>query len=299
MADFNISQDNVSGECNLKCSYSFQYSNSTCVANNTGRSIMLSYDESNVPPVIYNGNKYKVSGVSISTNVYFLFNGKPAKGTIDISHTPILGGAPFSVIIPIVSGNSSMPSSRILTQIINQTANLAPKSGNKSVISVENYNLNNIVPKKPFYSFNITGPGGGSDTIAYGIEYAITIDADTITKLNSIIKGETFIFKTTGMGLGKIFYNPKGPTSGGSSSGNDDIYIDCQPVNVSEETIQMSNENKLSEYYQMNSDYDAKSTFIKIYNNPWFQLLLLIFVIVLFYYFIQFLLKLGESKVVK
>jgi hypothetical protein len=269
------------------------------VANNIGRGIVLSYDESNVPPVTYNGNKYKVSEVSISTNVYFLFNGKPPKGIINIGHTPILGGARMNVMIPIVSGNSSMPSSNILTQIINQTANLAPKSGNKSVISVENYNLNNIVPKKPFYSFNISDPGGGTETIAYGIENAITIDADTIAKLNSIIKGETFILKTTGWGLGKIFYNPKGPNSSGSSSGTDDIYIDCQPVNVSEETIQMSSENKLSAYYQMKSDYDAKNTFIKIYNNPWFQLLLLIFVIVLFYYFIQFVLKLGESKVVK
>ena len=295
MADFNISQDNVSGECNLKCAYSFQYSNSNCVAKNNGDRIDLSYDDSNVPPVTYNGNKYKVSGVSISASSYFLFNGKPAKGIMTIGHAPVVGGASLVVIIPIVSGNSSMPSSKILTKIINETANLAPKSGNKSVINVENYNLNNIVPKKPFYSF--TSDGGRSDVIAYGIENAITIDADTIAKLNSIIKGETFVLKAAW--LGKIFFNPKGPNSSGSSSGNDDIYIDCQPVNVSEETIQMSSENKLSAYYQMKSDYDAKSTFIKIYNNPWFQLLLLIFVIVIFYYFIQFVLKLGESKVVK
>ena len=297
MADFNISQDNVSGECNLKCAYSFQYSNSTCVANNTGSAITLSYDESNVPPVTYNGNKYKVSGVSIFAASFFLFNGKPAKGMLVISHTPIVGGAGMNVMIPIVSGNSSMPSSNILTQIINQTANLAPKSGNKSVISVENYNLNNIVPKKPFYSFNMSDPGGVTEIIAYGIENAITIDADTIAKLNSIIKGETFIFKATGWGLGKIFYNPKGPNT--ASSGNDDIYIDCQPVNVSEETIQMSTENKLSMDYKMKSDYNARATLLKIFYNPWFQLLLLIFTIVLFYYFIQFVLNLGDIKVVK
>jgi hypothetical protein len=257
MADFNISQDNVSGECNLKCAYSFQYSNSNCVANNVGSAIGLSYDGSNVPPVTYNGNKYKVSEVSISTTAYFLFNGKPVKGIIMISHTPIVGGNTFLVVIPIISGNSSMPSSNILTNIINETANLAPKSGNKSIISVENYNLNNIVPKKPFYSFNIPGPGG-TDIIAYGVEYAITIDADTIAKLNSIIKGETFTFKAAY--FGNIFFNPKGPNSSGSSSGNDDIYIDCQPVNVSEETIQMSTENKLSADYQMKSDYNARAT---------------------------------------
>ena len=294
MADFNLSQNNVAGECNLKCAYSFQYSNSSCVANNNGNTIILSYDESNVPPVTYNGNKYKVSNGFISASSPFLFNGKPAKGIIGIQHSPILGGPVLIVMIPIVAGNSSMPSSNILTKIINETANLAPKSGNKSVISVENYNFNNIVPKKPFYSF--TSDGGRSDMIAYGIEHAITIDADTITKLNSIIKGEKFIYPAAW--LGKIFYNSKGPNTTGSA-GSDDIYIDCQPVNVSEETIQMSNENKLSEYYQMNSNYDARSTFIKIYFNPWFQLLLLILAVMLFYYLIQYLLTLGDTKVLK
>jgi len=161
---------------------------------------------------------------------------------------------------------------------------------------VENYNLNNIVPKKPFYSFNVPGPSD-SDMIVYGIEYAIAIDADTIAKLNSIITSETFIFKAAD--FGNIFFNPKGPNSSGSSSGNDDIYIDCQPVNVSEETIQMSTENKLSADYKMKSDYNTRATLLKIYYNPWFQLLLLIFAIVLFYYFIQFVLKLGDAKVVK
>ncbi len=292
MAQLNISQDNVSGECNLKCSYSFQYSNSSCVASNTGESIMLSYDDTNVPPVTYNGNKYKVSSIKITTGSILLYNGKNVKASLIISHTPIVGGGPFSVIIPIISGTGSLPSSNILTIIITETAKLAPKSGSKTSISLDNYNLNNIVPKKPFYSFNTDG----KDIIAYGLEYAITIDADTLTKLSTITKGVASIISASSTSL---FYNPKGPNSGGSSSSTDDIYIDCQPVNVSEETIQMSTENKLSMDYQLKSEYNARATLLKIFYNPWFQLLLLIFVIVIFYYFIQFVLKLGESKVVK
>ena len=291
MAQLNISQDNVSGECNLKCSYSFQYSNSSCVASNTGESIVLSYDESNVPPVTYNGNKYKVSSIKITTGSILLYNGKNVKASLIISHAPIVGGGPFSVMIPIVSGTGSLPSSNILTTIITETANLAPKSGNKTSISLANYNLNNIIPKKPFYSFNTDR----ENIIAYGIENAITIDADTLTKLSTITKGVADIIPATN----SLFYNPKGPNSSGSSSGNDDIYIDCQPVNVSEEAIQMSTENKLSADYQMKSDYNARATLLKIFYNPWFQLLLLIFAIVLFYYFIQFVLKLGDVKVVK
>jgi hypothetical protein len=293
MAQLNISQDNVSGQCNLKCSYSFQYSNSSCVASNTGENISLSYDESNVPPATYNGNKYKVSSIRITTSTYMLYNGKKLKGSLIISHAPIVGGASFSVIIPIVSGTGALPSSNILTTIITETAKLAPKSGNKTSISLANYNLNNIIPKKPFYSFNLER----EDYIVYGVENAITIDADTLTKLSTITKGLTATIPASSTSL---FYNPKGPTSGGvSSSGNDDIYIDCQPVNVSEETIQMSTENKLSMDYKMKSEYNARATLLKIFYNPWFQLLLLIFAVVLFYYFIQFVLKIGDIKVVK
>ena len=266
----NISQDNVSGECNLKCAYSFQYSNSSCVASNTGESIVLSYDESNVPPATYNGNKYKVSNIRITTSTYMLYNGKQLRGTLIISHLPVVGGGPFSVIIPIVSGTGALPSSNILTTIITETAKLAPKSGNKTSISLANYNLNNIIPKKPFYSFNLER----DDYIVYGVENAIPIDADTLTKLSTITKGLTSTIPANSTSL---FYNPKGPTlGGGSSSGNDDIYIDCQPVNVSEETIQMSTENKLSMDYKLKSEYNARDTLLKIFYNPWFQLLLLI-----------------------
>jgi|FLOH01.1.fsa_nt_gi hypothetical protein len=291
MADFNLSQNNVAGECNLKCSYSFQYSNSSCVATNTRDKIRLSYDESNVPPVTYNGNKYKVSNVSISAGSNFLFNGKKSAGLVKIEHTPIVAGPQMNVIIPFVSGNSFMPSSNILTKIIIDAAKQVPENGNKSTIIVDNYNLNNIVPKKPFYSFS---QGDRTDYIAFGIEQSITIDADTITKLNNIIKPISVTLSATD--VGELFYNSKGPASNATS---DDIYIDCQPVNVSEETIQMSTENKLSESYKLNSNYDAKSTFIKIYNNQWFQLFLLILAVVLFYYLIQYLLKLGDAKVLK
>ena len=206
----NFSQNNVVGECSSKCSYSFEYSKSSnCVANNTGRLIELSYDESSVPPVTYNGKKYKVSSVGLIAGSYYLFNGKMPKGLIFIKHIPAVAGEStpdFGVIIPIVSGTSDIPSSNILKQIINETANLAPKSGNKSVLSVNNYNLNNFVPKKPFYSFKADK---SMEAIAYGIEDAIIIDDATITKLNTIFKPITDVLPAAW--LGKIFYNSKGP----------------------------------------------------------------------------------------
>ena len=286
----NISQNNVSGECNLKCSYSFQYSNSGCVATNMGygRGIMLSYDESNVPPVIYNGNKYKVGDVQITTSNDLLYNGKTPVASLSIDHAPISGGVGFSVVIPIMIGSGNTSSSTILTTIINDTAKLAPNAGNKTNISLDNYNLNNIVPKKPFYSFSIDGV---YDMIVYGIENAISVDADTLNTLNTITTSSTNIMSASY----QLFYNSKGPNSSGSGSVNaDNIYIDCQPVNMSEETIQVSTQN-----YKMKSENNLGVELLKIYNNPWFQLLLLIFAVVIFYYIIQFLLKLGDASPVK
>ena len=206
----NFSQNNVVGECSSKCSYSFEYSKSSnCVANNTGRLIKLSYDESNVPPVTYNGKKYKVTGVGLMAGSYYLFNGKMPKGLLMVQHEPVVAGEStpdFGVIIPIVSGTSDILSSNILKQIINETANLAPKKGDKSVLSVDNYNLNNFVPKKPFYSFKADK---SMEAIAYGIEDAIIIDDATITKLNTIVKPVTDVLPVAW--LGKIFYNSKGP----------------------------------------------------------------------------------------
>lgn len=284
----NISQNNVSSNCNLKCSYSFKYSNSSCVAANTGQNISLTYDATNIPPVTYNGNKYKVSNVTITTSSNVLYNGKSSSGSIMIQHLPLNEGNSLIVIIPLTTGSSNTNATNILTTIITETANLAPQAGTKSTISIDNYNLNSIVPKKPFYSFT-----SRDDIIIYGIESAIPLDADTLTKLNTITKSNSLQYPNV-----PLFYNPNGPNST-SSSGNDDIYIDCQPVNVSEEEIKISNENKLSGAYSQKTQNDLGQTILRIIFSPWFQLLLLIFGVSLFFYFIRYLLKLSDTKDVK
>ncbi len=282
----NISQNNIYSDCHLKCSYSFQYSNSGCVASNTGSEIVLSYDESNVPPVTYNGNKYQVGKVRLTTSKLLLYNGKNTNASLIIEHMPVSGGGNFSVMIPIIAGAGYTASTTILTTIITDTANLAPQTGNKTTISLDNYNLNNIVPKKPYYSFNMDN----TSIIVYGAEYAISVDADTLTKLSTITKGTNNMIPASTYPL---FYNSKGPNSMGGD-GTDNIYIDCQPVNMSEETIQVTTQN-----YKMKSENNLGDVMLKIYNNPWFQLLLLIFAVVVFYYIIQFLLKMGDVNVVK
>ena len=63
--NINISQQNVTGPCDLKCAYSFTYQESTLTAKNNGSFIMLSYDNGSVPPVLYNNQKYTVTNILI------------------------------------------------------------------------------------------------------------------------------------------------------------------------------------------------------------------------------------------
>jgi hypothetical protein len=51
----DISIKNVTGNCDLKCSYGFKYSESSSVAKNNGIMISLTYDSAYVPPVTFNG----------------------------------------------------------------------------------------------------------------------------------------------------------------------------------------------------------------------------------------------------
>ena len=55
----NISSQNVYGKCDLKCVYNFKYKESVLTVKNNGVNISLSYDNSNVPPVLYNEEKYE------------------------------------------------------------------------------------------------------------------------------------------------------------------------------------------------------------------------------------------------
>jgi hypothetical protein len=62
----DISKKNVSGKCDLKCAYNFQYPESNTTAKNQDVLINLSYDNSKSPPVTYNTQKYTVTQTIIT-----------------------------------------------------------------------------------------------------------------------------------------------------------------------------------------------------------------------------------------
>ena len=84
----NISPQNVYGKCDLKCVYNFKYKESSLTVKNNGVNISLTYDNSNVPPVLYNQEKYNVSQIMIFSPSLHLFNNNKVEAEIIIEHTP-------------------------------------------------------------------------------------------------------------------------------------------------------------------------------------------------------------------
>jgi carbonic anhydrase len=261
----DISMKNVTGNCDLKCSYEFKYSESNSTAKNNGIMLTLTYDSTNASPVTFNGQKYSVGNIMITTPSIHTFNGKFLPGEIKISHNPVKGGKTLDVCIPFKSSSESSKASKIITDIINKVAANAPSSGDSTNLNML-FNLQNIVPRKPFYSYT----AGTSDTIVFGELEAIPLSSATISKLKKIIKPYSVNIPSV-----ELFYNSKGP-AGGLQLG-DGIYISCKPTGSSKEKIPV-------EYDKISSAME----FSDITQNPIFQLIIFVLVgciifIIIFY----------------
>jgi hypothetical protein len=225
----NISSKNVYGNCDLKCSYNFKYNNSNLVAKNNGVFLSFTLDKGTVSPVIYNDQNYNVSKLNIYSPSIHTFNSNYAKAEIVIEHVPQLGGEMLYICIPIISSSNTSDASYIVGEIIQNVANTAPALNETTNLNLNNFNLNTIVPKKPFYSYTgIEGLVG--QIIVFGNNNAIPLNENTLKVLSKIIKP----YPITISG-GEIFYNSKGP----NTKKNEGIYISCQPTGSSEEEKQI------------------------------------------------------------
>lgn len=228
----NISPDSISGECNLKCDYSFNYPISNCSATNKNTFISLTYDTTSVPAVKFNNSSYNVSQILLVAPSIHKFNGSNVAAELIITHTPIAGGNSLNVCIPIVDGGSSTKATTILESIISTISTQAPASGDSTNIILNDFTLNSIVPNTAFYSYV---DSKNDNFIVYGINDAININQSSLKTLQSIVNiSKDIIFKSGSL----LFINPAGPSQ---QTGDGQIYIDCQPTGNSEEITEITN----------------------------------------------------------
>jgi hypothetical protein len=256
--NINISQQNVTGPCDLKCAYNFNYQESSSTATNNGSVIVLSYDTGSVSPVLFNNQKYSVHLIYIVSPSIHTFNNTQAVGEILIVHSPVSGGPQLIVSIPFTSSSESSTASNLITQVIQSVANNAPSGGETTNLNIPGFNLNNIIPKKPFYNYS---DSTNNSWIVFDIMNAIPISSSILTTLNKII--EPFPIPTPGTNL---FYNSKGATNSTSNLG-DGIYISCQPTGSSVEETNVS-------FTKNQTNYDISS----LISNPVFIIIIQILI---------------------
>jgi hypothetical protein len=265
----NIQLNNVTGRCDEKCMLKYNYvTSSTCVARNDGTgSINLSYETNSKNPVTFNNNEYNVLAIQIAFPSGNYYNGEPSTGEILILHSSTTANKLLIIGIPI-SNRSGTPNN-LLNDILNNIVSLHISEGNSSDLKLnEEYNLNSILKYKPFYYYDLKS-FVDIGVISYGLTDSIYITNDLAESIINLVGS------SNGGNMGyssSLFYNKKGPVK----YDEDEIYIDCKPVNSSgkEEIIFKRDNNN-------NNNNNNNNYNIGIPINTTFIIILFIFIFVI------------------
>ena len=222
----------MGGSCDERCAYSYQYDiSTTCTATNVGQSIILGYDAGSTTPVLFNNIKYSITHLEIYSPSLHSYNNTLADAEIVITHTSQDTGSPLLVCIPITAGNDTNETvSTILADIVAKPLH----SGDPSMaISLPNYNLNDIVPSKPFFYY--ISQTKNTNVIVYSIGDSIKVNSDTLEALKTLVSPATSGTLQPSE-ESYLFFNHTGPkkTSGGGGMSDGQIYIDCSPTGNSQ-----------------------------------------------------------------
>jgi len=267
---FNISSNNVAGNCNLKCDLAVNYPPTSCPVYHESMGLTIKADATTVPPATYNSIKYIPDEMIIQTPSGLFYNEKRAVGDIMIRHHSSDYSSYLMIIIPIIESNSLTDVSHFMSDIISAVSSAAPAVGNSTTVNMNNFSFGAFVPNKPFYTFNVWS----YNVVAFGLESALPLSKSNLATLTSFFKDspykitDTYNNKDNPFKDVQIYKN----THGLSSIAAGDIYIDCKPVNESEETTNVP----------VKKVYDYGFTLDDILNNPIFLALVASIVIVAF-----------------
>lgn len=283
-APIDITMSKIKGNCDLKCSYSFSYNTSSCSATNRGDYLSISYDKSSSPPVLYNASGYDVKEIRLYIPSLHSYNNTKTDGELIIIHNSNTGAASLLVCIPIKTNNTSSVSSSLFKNIVDTVASSAPSNGETTTINVPKFNLDLLVPKKPFFTYSGTEPyqpcSENVDFIVFSpLDASLDMMPETYKKLDSIILKNLYDVKQGQ----HLFYNEKGPSSGGGGASTNDIYIDCQPVGSSEETTEIITDFGSETY----SSYSSET--MKLFKNPFIVLFFGSIIFIAIIYIIRYL----------
>ena len=265
----NISGSSISGNCNNKCTYSFNYPDSSITAINNKNMIQLNYNKSPSSQVSFNSTTYNVTSFGILTPSSHKYNGVLADAEFFIQHSPVSSGGLLFVYIPISLNGNNGSGSDFVSQVIKAVSTTAPSSGESTTNGIREFSLNKLIPMTSYYSYT---DDSKNNNIVFDLKNAIGIQNDTLSILNKVVKQWT-----TPASYGpSLFVNTNGPSFVADSGGND-IYIDCQPTDASTEMIKLTREpvNLIN------------MSFKSVTSNPFFIIVISLVILVLFFLGVQ------------
>ena len=238
---FNVPRDVISyngddfsaSPCSQMCLYSYNYAaSSSCVVSNDGDRLTIIYDGGG--DVTFNSATYTPTRIRLFKPSLHKFNGTQAAGEVIIEHSArAASNTGLLVCIPLSSNGSLSNASTIFEDIIRHS----PTTEDESLsLSISDFSLNHIIPTAPYYTYSGPLPYdvcATSATYQYVVFHpsqkgAITLSSTVMDGLGAMIS-QSFVVAHKEKGL---FFNAIG-TSKNGFSGEDQIYIQCQPTGAS------------------------------------------------------------------
>lgn len=237
---YPINLVNTSNVCDINCSLSFKYNDSSIIAKNeNGSYLSINYDESNDSTVKLSGIPYSASEIRIYMPSLHTYNGERADAELLINHNGN-NNKHLLISVPIVNAGFISSSGITLEKIVNDMVRLNGANNFTDSLQITNYtlNLNSIVPEKPYFiyegcsnnpnfftninlkiiAFNVTNHAKTSGQIYVDNNFIINLK-ELLTNPNNI--------STVSIQSDDLYYNKNGP----QNAKKDNIYIDCQPTN--------------------------------------------------------------------
>jgi hypothetical protein len=276
MTTIDITQGQSSGTCDFKCSFEIDtynlMSNITCSHLQHSIDVNMSNSASHAK---FNQQKFTVKRMEIYSPSQLTYNGIPSPGEIMISHE---GGNPSQVLLiflplqVVTNAPNALPTT-IVTNLITVTNEFAPQINESTTQGIDPFNVKDLLPLKPFYYIDLHH---GSAIISFANSSAIPISQDTFSILQNLVTPNPQLkFRISDNETIKIFLNQKGPQVFSPANENN-IFIDCQPTDASEEEMNLESNNKSNEIKFNWKDIANNSNFVVFFSIFVFVIVLLI-----------------------
>jgi hypothetical protein len=231
---------------------------------------------------VFNSKNYTVDNIMISLPSSLYYNGNSASAEISIVHKS-LDSSMFMIIIPISVIENTITSfnpqsQQIVENIIYATATYAPQVNETTSQGINAFSIKDLIPKTSFYFFTLDSY---MNVVTFELSSSIQIKKDIYNLLSTIVKPKSPLTVSTTI---PVFKNSVGATLNKNSTSNE-IYIDCQPTDQSNEVVGIEGKSLYSNELkpQIPSKLSFMMYFIYITRHPYFRIVIafIVFFIIL------------------